>query len=333
VKNNNLKKGVGTNFTNNDPDEARRFFRNKLKRLTNKVTTVYEAVFKLICDGDYLAIGGFGGVRIPVAPLHEIIRQQKKKLGFAGHVSTHDCQILAAGKCFNRCDAAYIVGLEARGLSKNSRRLFESGNIKITEWSNAALAWRFKAAAMGLPFIPSRVMLGTDTFHYSSAKEINCPFTGKKLLALPALYPDVAIIHVHRADVYGNCQIDGILIADPDIAKASKKVIITTEKLIPNSQIRCEPEKTIIPYFCVDAVIEVPYGSYPGNMPGEYFSDEDHLNIWLEKEINPDDFKQFLEEQIYSSKDFFEYLEKNGGLKRMRQLHMQEHFLDQEGKG
>ena len=117
-------------------------------------------------------------------------------------------------------------------------------------------------------------MMGTDTFEHSAAKEMHCPFTGRKLLALPALSPDVALIHVHRADVYGNCQIDGIIMADDDIAKASKRVIITTEKIISNDEIRREPNRTIIPYWCVDAVIEMPFGSYPGNMPGEYFSDE-----------------------------------------------------------
>ena len=196
-----LRTGKGELFTSIDPDLMRAFYRRKGKQLKNKITTVREAISQYLHDGDYIAVGGFGGVRIPTALLHEILRQGRKNLGFAGHVSTHDCQILAVGDCFDRCDAAYVVGLEARGLSKSSRRVFESGHLKVTEWSNAALAWRFKAAAMGVPFLPTRTMLGTDTFEYSAAKEIVCPFTGKKLLAVPAVYPDVAMIHVHRADV------------------------------------------------------------------------------------------------------------------------------------
>jgi len=321
-----LKNGIGEIFTELDVDKMRDFFRKKNKRLVSKVTTVEEAVKKHINDNDYLAIGGFGGVRIPTALIHEILRQKKKNLGFAGHVSTHDCQILSAGNCFNRCDASYIVGLEARGLSKSARRKFESGDVKVTEWSNGALSWRLKAAAMGLPYLPSRTMLGTDTFKYSAAKEIECPFTGKKLLAVPALFPDVALLHVHRADKYGNCQIDGIIVADDDIAKASKRVIVTTEKIISNDEIRKAPNKTIIPFWCVDAVIEVPFGSYPGNMPGEYYSDEEHLGEWLQAEKDPSTFKDFLEKHIYSSKNFNEYIEKNGGLEKIEKLKKLEHL-------
>ncbi len=321
-----LKKGQGQIFTEIDSDKMREFFRVKNKELKSKVTTSYNAVKLHIKNGDYLAIGGFGGVRIPTSLIHELLRQKKKNLGFAGHVATHDCQLLSAGKCFNRCDAAYIVGLETRGLSSNARRLFESGKIKVTEWSNGALSWRFKAAAMGLPFLPSRVMLGTDTFTRSAAKEINCPFTGKRLAALPALYPDVALIHVNRADIYGNCQIDGIIVADDDIAKASKKVIVTTEKLISNDRILREPDKTIIPYWYVDAVVEVPYGSYPGNMPGEYFSDEEHLAEWLRVEKDEEEFADFLNRNIYSIKHFSDYLNKNGGLEKLCKLRSLEHL-------
>jgi len=321
-----LKKGIGELFTSPNADEMRSFFRGKKKQLKSKLTTVSEAIDQYLNDGDYLAIGGFGGVRIPTALIHEIIRTKKKDLGFAGHVATHDCQLLSAGKSFNRCDAAYIVGLEARGLSKNSRRMFESGDVKVTEWSNGALSWRFKAAAMGLPYLPSRVMLGTDTFKHSAAIEVECPFTQQKLAALPALYPDVAILHVHRADIYGNCQIDGILVADDDIAKASKRVIVTTEKIISNEEIRREPGKTVIPYWCVDAVIEMPYGSYPGNMPGEYYSDEEHLKEWLVAEKDLDQLEKFIDHNIHSSEDFYEYLEKNGGMNKMNELIRTEHL-------
>jgi glutaconate CoA-transferase subunit A len=323
----NLQTGQGELFMSPNVEDARAFFHQKKKLMTNKLTSVKEAVERNLHDGDYLAIGGFGGVRIPTALLHEVIRQQKKNLGFSGHVATHDCQILSAGECFDRCDAAYIVGLEARGLSTNARRLFESGTIQVTEWSNAALSWRFKAAAMGVPFLPCRSMLGTDTFKYSAAKEIECPFTGQKLLAVPALFPDVAFIHVHRADIYGNCQIDGILVADDDIAKASKHVIVTTEKIIDHEEIRREPGKTIIPFWCVDAVIEVPFGSYPGNMPGEYYSDEEHLAEWLKKEKNPEEFAAFIRKNILETKDFYEYLQLNGGIQKIQKLHQTEHLL------
>src|SRR5437660_8703820 len=113
---------AGTLFTSPDVDEARSYFASKSRTLTSKLTTVPDAVGRLIHDGDYVASGGFGGVRIATAVLHEIVRQGRKNLGFAGHTATHDFQIMAAGRCIDRCDAAYIVGLEIRGLSAHARR-------------------------------------------------------------------------------------------------------------------------------------------------------------------------------------------------------------------
>ena len=218
-----LKQGQNQLFTDPDADKAREFFRHKSRAMVNKVTTAEEAVKTMIKDGDYITIGGFGANRIPTAILHEIVRQGKKNLGFAGHTATHDFQILIAGECIDRLDVAYIIGLEARGLSPHARRAVESGKIKLTEWTNATLSWRIKAAAMGLSFLPARNIMGTDTFKYSAAKEILCPFTGQKYAAHPALYPDFAAIHVHECDVYGNAHVYGASVSDQDLAKAAKK--------------------------------------------------------------------------------------------------------------
>jgi glutaconate CoA-transferase subunit A len=294
---------------------------------------VADAVSRLVQDGDYLAIGGFGGDRLPAAVCHEIVRQRKQNLTLAGHTATHDFQILCAGnltgrgKTISRCDVAYIVGLEARGLSPHARRVVESGEVECTEWSNYALAVRFKAAAMGLPFLPVRSMLGTDTFRRSAAREILCPFTGAKLLALPALYPDSAAVHVHEADRYGNCRIRGTTVADADLARAAKRLIVTCERLVPSDEIRRDPSRTIIPFFCVDAVCEVPFGSYPGNMPYEYFSDERHLRDWLEAESDVNRYRAFLDTYLFGVKDFNEYLERCGGLPRMQSLRQEELLL------
>jgi glutaconate CoA-transferase subunit A len=332
-----LSQGDGALFSDPSADHARQFFASKPRALTDKVTTVSEAVGRLVHDGDYLAIGGFGADRLPTAVLHEILRQGKQDLSLAGHTATHDFQVLCAGnltgrgRTLARVDVAYIIGLEARGLSPHARRVAESGEVEFTEWSNYALAVRFKAAAMGLPFLPSRTMLGTDTFRHSAAKAIECPFTGERLLALPALYPDVVVIHVHEADRYGNCRIRGTTVADFDLARAAKRLIITCERLIPDEEIRRDPSQTIIPFFCVDAVCEVPYGSYPGNMPYEYFSDEQHLHRWLEVERDLEEYKRFLDEHVFGVKDFTDYLQRCGGLPRLQQLRRQE-FLLERGK-
>jgi glutaconate CoA-transferase, subunit A len=325
--------GRGQLFADPSSWVAREVFAAKPRALVDKLTTVADAVRKLVNDRDYLAIGGFGSDRLPTAVCHEILRQGKQNLSFAGHTATHDFQILAAGnlmgrgKTLARVDSAYIVGLEARGLSPHARRVVESGDIEITEWSNYALAVRFLAAAMGVPFLPAHTMLGTDTFERSAAKIIECPFTGEKLVALPALYPDVAAIHVHEADRYGNCRIVGTTVADVDLARAAKRLIITCERLVPHERFRDDPGRTLIPFFCVDAVCEVPYGSYPGNMPGEYFSDEVHLRKWMEAEKDDATFGRFLDEYIYGVPDFNGYLQRCGGLPRMQELRQQELLL------
>ena len=310
----------GELFTSPDVDEARAFFAQKSRAMTDKRMSVTEAVRRFIHDGDYFASGGFGGVRISTAVLHEIVRQRITGLGFSGHTATHDFQILAAGKCFDRCDIAYVVGLERRGLSPNSRRYLESGAVRMTEWSNATLGWRYKAAGMGIPFLPARSVLGTDTFIHSAAKEITCPFTGIPLLAIPALYPDVGVIHVHRADVYGNAQVDGISIADYDLSRACKRLIVTTERIVSTDSIRANPCQTFLPYWLVDAVCEVRYGSYPGNMPYEYYSDETHLAQWLDVEKDESALQAFIEKYIYGTRDFDQYLELCGGEERMHEL-------------
>ncbi len=128
--------------------------------------------------------------------------------------------------------------------------------------------------------------------------------------------------------MYGNCQVDGIMISDSDLVRASKRVIVTTERLIPHELIRENSDRTVIPYFCVDAVIEVPYGSYPGNMAGEYFSDEDHLQEWLEAEKTDESLKKFLDKYIYGVKDFNEYLYLCGGIEKLRKLRNQEYLID-----
>jgi glutaconate CoA-transferase, subunit A len=323
----------GRLFTDPDPDAAREVFAAQPRALADKRMTVREAVSRYVRDGDYLAIGGFGVNRIPTAVVHEILRQRKQNLSFAGHTSTHDFQLLCAGNLTDRgqllarVDVAYVVGLEARGLSPHARRVLESGTVEVCEWTNYALAVRLQAAAMGVPFVPSRTMLGTDTLAKSAAKVIPCPFTGRPLVALPALYPDVAAIHVHEADIYGNSRIRGVTVADLELARAAKRVIITCERLIPHEEFRREPDRTVIPFFCVEAVCEVPYGSYPGNMAGEYFSDEAHLRTWLTVEKDLDAFRRFLDEHIFGVADFDGYLVKCGGLPRLRELRAQEFLL------
>ena len=321
-----LEQGSGKLFTDPSSIAARADFQQKSRAMTDKVTTVSDAVDRLLGDGDYLAIGGFGGDRIPTAVIHEVIRQNKQDLGFAGHTSTHDFQVMCAGNLMGRgqvlarVDIAYVVGLEARGLSRQARRVMESGEVEFTEWSNYRLALLFRAAAMGVPFLPAHSVLGTDTMKHSAARKIVCPFTEEPMVAVPALYPDLAVIHVHESDPFGNCRIEGISVADLDVARSAKRLIITCERVISNDEIRSNPTRTAIPYYCVDAVCEVPLGSYPGNMPYEYYSDEEHIRQWLAVEEDLDEYRRFLDHHIFEVSDHQEYVRRAGGLDRLEEL-------------
>ena len=181
---------------------------------------------------------------------------------------------------------------------------------------------------MGVPFLPARVMLGTDTFRHSAPRAIACPFTGERSSPCPP-FTDVAAIHVHEADRYGNCRIRGTTVADLDLARAARKLIVTCERRSPTmksavSRIRQSSRSSAwTPY------AKAPDGSYPEHMPNEYFSDEVHLRRWLEVERDAEAHRRFLEEHIYGVSDFSEYLQRCGGLPRLQELRRQEFLLHQ----
>jgi acyl CoA:acetate/3-ketoacid CoA transferase alpha subunit len=291
-----------------DVEEFRRWMReNKSPALRDKVMDEREAVKRFVKDGDYIGVELYGTVRCPMSVIREIVRQGKKKLRLAGQ-GLLEIDFLVAAGLVEAMDITY-VGYEVLGLSNILRRAAESGKVKLVEWSNAAMAWRFKAAAMGVPFIPVRSMLGTDTLKYSSAKVVKDPFTGIAVTLLPALILDVGIIHVHRADKYGNAQIDGISGFAFEMARASKRLIISTEELISTEEIQRYPERTIIPWFLVDAVVVAPFGSHPGEMCYCYERDQEHLLEFLKAAETEETTQQYLQKYVYGPKTHQEYLD------------------------
>lgn len=316
------EEGIGKLLGWEDPDEARKWMReNKPDGLVDKRTTVSQAVEEYVEDGDLLASGGFGHIRVSMALIYEIMRQEKQDLAMAGKTAVHDIDLLIGAGCVNEVEVAYSFGHELRGLSPASRRRVENGEVEVVaEISNAAFQWRFLAGTMGIPFIPTRVMMGTDTFNKSSAKVIEDPYSGKPIALLPACYPDVGIIHVPRCDKYGNAQIDGINVEDLELSGASKKLILTAEEIIDNEKIREEPGETVIPFYYVDAVVEVPYGSHPCQMPGMYYFDEEHISKWLDLSRTDEGIEEYLDEYVYGTENFQEYLEKVGGEEKIEYL-------------
>ncbi len=316
-----IESGLGELFQPPDPDGFREWVhKNKSTRLVPKVMTEQEAISRFVKDGDYIGTELYGTVRAPMSLIRELIRQGKKHLRIAGQ-GIHEIDLLLAADLVDALDITYI-GWEVYGISHVLRRAVESGRVKTTEWSNAAISWRFKAAAMGVPFIPVRSMLGTDTLKYSSAKVVEDPWTGKPICLLPALYLDVGFIHVHQADEFGNCRIEGISGFGFELARASKRLIVSTEEIISNEEIRRYPERTVIPYYLVDAVVEAKYGSHPGEMCYRYWRDEEHLNQYYKDSADPEKTKAYLDKWVYGCKNHAEYVEKVG-LERLKQLEKQ----------
>jgi len=323
-----VERGEGPLLAWHDPDEQRLWIhQNKNRKMVDKRMDIKTSISKFVQDSDYIASGGFGHVRVSMAGVYEIIRQKKRHLILAGKTAVHDCDVLVASGCVEKVEAAYSFGHELRGLSPASRRMVESGRVQaVTEISNAGIQWRIRAAAMGLPFIPARVMLGTDTFKKSAGVVVKDPFSGKRIALLPACYPDVALIHVHRCDMYGNSQIDGISVMDMELARAARRLIITTEKIVDHEVIRNESWRTNIPFFCVDAVVEVPYGSHPGNMPLLYYSDEEHIAEWLKLSKTEEGANQYFDKYVFGVSDFKDYIELVGGMAKMKKLEDIEHL-------
>lgn len=319
-----LAEGRGELVGWHDPDENRAWIRdNKPRGLSDKRMSVSEAVERFVHDGDYVAVGGFGHIRIPMALIYEIIRQQRRKLVIAGKTAVHDIDLLIGGGCVSKVECAYAFGHELRGLSPTGRRAVESGQVKVVaELSNAAYQWRFLAGMMGIPFIPVRNLAGTDTFVRSSAIQVTDPWSGKPVVLIPAAFPDVTLMHVPRCDRYGNAQIDGIPVEDIELARASRRLIMTTEEIVDDDVIRSEPCRTDIPFYVVDAVCEVPFGAHPTQMPYLYFFDEPHIRAWLTQSKTPEGAQAFLEKYVYGVPDFAVYLDLIGGdnLDKLRSL-------------
>ena len=300
---------------------ARRRLEAKAKSAGDKLTTVEDAATR-VQDGDVIAAGGCLFSRTPMALVREVLRQRRHDLTLVRNLMCTEGEFMMVAGAVERVITAWMsIGLPW-GVSKIMREYVESAKVTLEEWSHLALGLRFRAAAMGVPFLPTLTMLGSDLVPVGGMKTVQDPFTGQVLGAVPALFPDVALLHVHRADRFGNCQIDGYPHMDADISRAATTVLVTAEEIVPEEEIRRHPDRTIIPGFLVDALALVPFGSFPHECYGLYEADYDHFEGYTAA-INAQGSRavtDYLDRYVYAPANFVDYLDLFGP-DRLRRQH------------
>jgi acyl CoA:acetate/3-ketoacid CoA transferase alpha subunit len=282
---------------------------------------------KIIQDGDGIGCGGFSVSRCPTALVHEIIRQKKRNLTLYGTNLSFQMDLLVGAGCVSRCESG-TGNLERFGVAYNFRRACEKGTIEMEDHSHLGMASRFLAGEMGLPFMPLKSWLGSDIINYKHPATnkkyalIEDPFNlGKSILLVPALNPDVSIIHAQQVDEIGNVIIKGCTFHELEMVRASKKVIVTCEEIISSDRIRSNPELTTIPNIYVSAVVKQPWGAHPTSVYRFYDYDAEHLNTYQDiARANEEDYDKYLNKYILNSDTFNEYLKKIGGKKKLLEL-------------
>ena len=255
---------------------ARRRLEAKPKSAAEKLTSLDDAAARVL-DGDRVAVGGCLFSRTPLALVREALRARRRGLTLVRNLMCTEGELMMGAGAVERVMTAWMsIGLPW-GVSKVMRHYVESGAVALEEWSHLALGLRFRAAAMGVPFVPALTMLGSDLVGVGGMKTVTDPYSGEMLAAVPALFPDIALLHVHRADRFGNCQIDGYPHMDADIARAAATVVVTAEELVTDDETRRHPDRTVIPGFLVDALVQVPFGAFPHECYGLYEADFQHF--------------------------------------------------------
>ena len=301
-----------------DPDGYRAWVRdNKQRALTPKLMSASEAVSRFVADGDYFVFDCNYFQRGPSTLIREVIRQQKKDLWLCGKFSYVDVGLLVGAGCASKVDCGFFWP------GATIDRAVLDGRVKVYEYSNIVMTLRLQAGAMGLPFLPVRSFGGTDGFEHSGAKLVQDPFTGKPITLVPALNPDVSIIHAQQADRYGNTRVFGTGIAHEESAMASKKVIISAEEIVDTDEIRRDPGRTSIPYYAVDAVVHAPNGAWPGNCGGHYGSDTPGV-IETFGAIASDNVAAYVAKYVTPFASDAEMFEKLLGQERLDKLHAAE---------
>jgi len=283
-----------------------------------KLRTMREAIAEHVHDGDTIALEGFTHL-ISFAAAHEIIRQRRRDLTLCR--LTPDLvadQMIAAG-CVRKLVFSWAGNPGAGSLHAFRRAVesreptAESRQLQLEEYSHFGMVARFSAGAAGIPFWPLRGYAGTDLPAANPMiRHVECPFTGELLAAVPALTPDVTIVHAQRADALGNVQMWGVLGVQKEAAFAAKRVIAVVEEVVDEAVVRADPNRTVLPSFIVTAVVHEPWGAHPSYVQGYYDRDNDFYVRWEDTSRDPARLASYLDEVVYGVVDRAGYLEKQG---------------------
>lgn len=302
---------------------------SRYPEIEDKLMPLSEAVSRFVKNGSQIAIGGFTITRNPMAAIYEIVRQGIRDLHLVCHSNGQGLDVLIGAGCVKRLEIAYGGNGRYAPTCIRFKKAVQRGEIEFEDYSNYQMSLRFLAGALSIPFMPTKSGLGSDLLNMEGfPKEIRGtgkvapkkfeliqnPFNGgeDRYVLLPALNPDVTLIHVPYVGEDGTVRIKGLTFADLEQAKAADKVIVTCEQIVPKSFIRMDPDQNSLPAFFVDAIVEVPYGAHPTACYCFYDSDPKHLNLY--KKVADDDaqWKDYLQEWVYGPSSHEEYLEKVG---------------------
>ena len=275
-----------------------------------KVKSLHEAIATDVQDGISVAMGCGLESLIPFAASYEIIRQRKRKLTLIAPISDIQFDQLIGAGCVEKIITSW-VGNVAAGLGHNYRRAAEAGiprPIEIEEHSNFTIGLGLQAAASGVPFLPTKTVKGSDFANGEQFKRVSCPFTGEELLAVRAIRPDVAILHVQRADKEGNAHVWGNFGVTREAALAAKKVILTCEEIVDHEVILSDPNRTVIPGFVVSCVVHEPFGSHPSPTQGFSRRDDDFYFEYHKATRTREGFEQWLQKYVLGVKDHRAFL-------------------------
>ncbi len=281
-----------------------------------KVITMKQAVERFVQDGDSIALGMALEPMIPFSAGHEIIRQRKQELTLIGPISDILFDQMVGAGCVSKMVVAW-AGNVTMGVGYNLRRAVEKAlprKIEVEDLTNFSICLALNAGAMGIPFLPTKTLLGTDILRHSLIiKEMICPYTGERLALVRALLPDVAIVHAQRADAAGNTQLWGSIGVSREACLASRKVVVSVEEIVDREVITSDPNRTLIPGFLVSAVVHEPWGAHPSSVQGYYDRDHEHYVRYHEETKTEKGFVKWLDQWVLGMKDRSAYMRQVGG--------------------